>query len=185
MKDPVQSWAYNMVQHPQTLILDTETTGLGPRAEVIEIAIVDIAGKILMDTLVQCQDPIPQDAVRIHGITKDMLEVEKAPTFPQLWPELEPLLRDHKLVIYNADYDLSVIRGTARRYKIALPPMMAPSCLMLHYSAHVGDERWDGDYVYQKLITACREFKIEHTSHRALGDAEAARQVLLKLAEKE
>ena len=54
------------------LILDTETTGLGDDAEVVELAVIDCAGAVLLDTLVRPSGPVPAEAAAIHGITDAM-----------------------------------------------------------------------------------------------------------------
>jgi DNA polymerase-3 subunit epsilon len=46
-------WASQMAQNPTTVVLDTETTGLGVDAEIVEIAIVAIDGRTLLNTLVR------------------------------------------------------------------------------------------------------------------------------------
>jgi len=55
------------------LILDTETTGLDEHAEIVEIAVIDCTGAVLLDTLVRPAGPIPAEAVEIHGITNEMV----------------------------------------------------------------------------------------------------------------
>ena len=62
----------------QPIFLDTETTGLDPRAEIVEIALIDHDGAVLLESLVKPTRPIPQDATRIHRITDGM--VADAPT---------------------------------------------------------------------------------------------------------
>lgn len=74
------------------LIVDTETTGLGDDAEIVEIAVVDSQGSIVFDSLVKPRRPIPREASDIHGITN--AAVEDAPGFAQLWAaELKGVLR--------------------------------------------------------------------------------------------
>ena len=75
------------------LYLDTETTGLGQRDEIVEIAILDPPGKMVIDTLVRPSKPIPQDAVAIHGITNAMVSV--APTWNSIWPEVATVKNGH------------------------------------------------------------------------------------------
>jgi len=55
----------------EPIFLDTETTGLDNRAEIIEISIVDYQGKVLFDELVKPMRTIPIEATRVHGITND------------------------------------------------------------------------------------------------------------------
>ena len=64
------------------LIVDTETTGLGDDAEIVEIAVVDSQGSIVFDSLVKPSRPIPREASDIHGITN--AAVAGAPGFAQL-----------------------------------------------------------------------------------------------------
>lgn len=47
----------------------------------------------------------------VHRIHKSMLR--NAPTFPQVWKSLLPLLSTYEIVIYNAEYDLQILRQTA------------------------------------------------------------------------
>ncbi len=67
--------------------LDTETTGLDSRSEIIEICILDHDGRVLLDSLVQPVGDIPADASAVHGITTAM--VQDAPTWDVLWPQIE------------------------------------------------------------------------------------------------
>ena len=55
-------WAQAMVHRPQTgrrvIVLDTEASGLGEKDVVIEVSAVDLAGNVVMDTLVYPDVPI-------------------------------------------------------------------------------------------------------------------------------
>lgn len=163
-------------------MLDTETTGLNDDDEIIEISLIDLKGRVKLDSLVQCQhETIPAGAARVHGITKDMLS--EAPTFPELWRQLKPLLASYELLIYNAEYDEKMLHQTAKRYKLEMPKLVT-HCLMLQYSAYVGEESYRGGYKYQSLASACSDLKIKQNgAHRALGDAQMALEILKKLAE--
>lgn len=44
------------------LIVDTETTGLENDAQIVEIAVVDLAGRVLLDSLVKPTIYIPREA---------------------------------------------------------------------------------------------------------------------------
>ena len=64
-----------------TVFLDTETTGLDPdHDELLEIAIVDDSGEVLLDTLIKpsTNNPVWPEAEAIHGIAPEM--VADAPT---------------------------------------------------------------------------------------------------------
>lgn len=55
----------------------------------------------------------------IHGITAD--DVESAPTFQQLWPEICPYFENQTVVAHNASFDFSVLRRTLEHYQIPVP----------------------------------------------------------------
>ncbi len=57
-----------MIARNNWLVLDTETTGLVAPAEVIQIAIVNPEGQVLLDSLVSPAQPIPP---RRHSHTWD------------------------------------------------------------------------------------------------------------------
>ena len=167
-------WAQDIIKQ-RPLILDTETTGLDlARDEIVEIALLELDGTVLLNTLVQCRGIIPNAATAIHGIAKEMLEGQ--PTFPEMWQQLSPHL-SRPLVIYNAAYDVPMLAYGALRYGLRMARPNA-HCLMCWYTEHSVGAMGS----YQGLETACRAFGIEPGTHRALSDAEAARQVLLHLA---
>ena len=179
---PSTVWAQEMLSLPNVVTLDTETTGFGQDDEIIEIALWDIQKHRSYATLVQCQQTtIPKEAEKKHHITKSMLR--DAPTWPQIWPKLMSYLTRHVIIIYNADYDLRMLKQTARHYNLPMPELQV-HCLMKHYSAYVGQpsSRAEG-HRFLKLAAACTHFQIEHASaHRALADAQAAAEVIQKLA---
>jgi DNA polymerase-3 subunit epsilon len=167
-------WARDiMKRHP--LILDTETTGLDPaKDEIIDLALVELDGTVVLNTLIQCRGIIPDDAIAVHGITNEMLRGQ--PTFPDMWQQLRPYL-SRPLVIYNTAYDIPMLAYGALRYGLRMSRPDA-HCLMCQYTEY----RVGPAGSYQRLEVACQEFGIEVSSHRALADAQATRQVLLHLA---
>jgi len=101
------------------LILDTETTGLGDDAEVVELTVIDCAGAVLLDTLVRPSGPVPAEAAAIHGITDAMLA--EAPTWSEIHARFCDLVEGRQVVIYNHEFDVRVIGQTARRYGLPAP----------------------------------------------------------------
>ena len=169
-----QQWAQQMLEQ-HALILDTETTGLDPaRDEIIDIALVELDGTVVLDTLVQCQGAVPAAVTKLYGISKEMLEGQ--PTFPEMWQQLSPHLT-RPLVIYTAAYDIPMLAYGALRYHIRMARPVA-HCLMAHYAEYQGGP--DGSY--QRLEIACQKLEIGIGAHRALSEAQAARQVLLHIA---
>ena len=113
------------------LILDTETTGLNYDAEICEIAIINETGKTLLNTLVKPLKPIPQEATAIHGITNEM--VASSPQWSEIHPVFCSLVTGNTLFIYNASFDLKLLRQTAALYDFHLDWLQG-HCVMLEYA---------------------------------------------------
>jgi DNA polymerase III subunit epsilon len=148
----------------KTLFLDTETTGLNPpKDKIVEVAIADIDGNILLNTLVNPEREIGF-ATTIHHITDDM--VCEAPTLRQLWPQIQEIVSDNKIVIYNAQFD-------TRFFPENLECANEISCAMLRYAIIYGDKHpVYGSYKWQKLTAAAAHigYVWEGEAHRALAD---------------
>ena len=147
------------------IYLDTETTGLSPDqgAAIVEVAIVDDAGRALLNTLVDPLRPIPRFASNIHGITDEM--VRGKPSLEKLMPEIDKIVRSQRVVIYNARFDTPFFPNRLRDADTI-------ECAMVRY-AQVTGGRW------QKLDLVSK--RVGHqwsgSAHRALADAEACRSV--------
>jgi len=126
-------WARELLSRPFA-VLDCETSGVGPDAEICQIAIVDgCNGNTLLDMLIKPQDPIPAEATAIHGITNDMVSL--SPTFDQVWAVIEHYLLNWCIVIYNASYDVGVIDGCIDRHDVKSEWEGTNPCAMLAYAA--------------------------------------------------
>jgi len=167
----------------EPIYIDTETTGTGPRSEIIEIAVVDHAGQILYNQLVKPKGQIEPDSIRIHNITPADVKDERP--WEALWPEVEPLLAGRNICTYNSDFDLRLLKQTHQR---AWLKWMIPDarflCVMKLYARFCGE--WDNNrrgYKWQRLETAGQQCGIDlPNSHRASDDALLARAVLLHMA---
>jgi len=172
-----------MLSRDNVLILDTETTGFGDEDEIIDIAIVDTEGRKIANRLIQCQRAsIPQKTKAIHHINEMMLK-ENGVSFPRLWDKLAPLLEGQEVIIYNADFDIRMLKQMVKRYNLQMPELRA-HCLMKYYSDYVGRASRNGNgYSSMSLDAACHHFQINRTNaHRALGDVQASLLLLRGLA---
>lgn len=165
------------------LYLDTETTGLGAQDEIIEICLLESDGSVLRQSLVRPQRLIPADAVRIHGITNVM--VADAPTWADLWPQVAEQIAGRSLAIYNADFDLRMMRQSHARHGLPWEHHERHSlCIMKLYAQFRGD--WNQayrTYRWHSLENAGRQCGIAlPNSHRAQADALLARAVLHAIA---
>lgn len=103
--------AKRILADPNTVILDTETTGLS-NAYICDLAVI-AKGRTVVNTLVNPGMHIPRDASAIHGIYDR--HVKNAPTFAEIWPQLGPILDGSRIVIYNAAYDIKVLSNELTR----------------------------------------------------------------------
>lgn len=164
-------WAKKILKKPDSWrVVDTETTGLDYRDRIVEIAVVDLAGTPLLNTLLKPTGEwfMSPDAEAVHGITSD--ELEGAPTFSDIYPKLVKVLKGCHMLAYGAGFDSQMIEGEISRADL---PQLATShrwhCLMQRYSEWCGEwSHYHQDYRWQAL----------GGSHRALGDSLAALEVL-------
>jgi DNA polymerase III epsilon subunit-like protein len=111
--------------------------------------------------------------VQIHNITDEL--VRESPTWLQVWPQLEAVLKNRVVGIYNAEFDLRMLQQTHQVY--GLPwriPMSRVFCIMKLYSDFSGFLKW------QSLEAAGRQSRIPlPNSHRARDDTLLARELFL------
>lgn len=166
------------------LILDTETTGLGNDAEIIEISIIDCSGKVLLNTLIKPRNSIPAEATAIHGITNEM--VAAAPTWRDIHWQLMALIHTKTLVIYNIDFDVRLILQTAGINGCGFGSLeLNAECAMHNYAEYYG--QWDekrNKFKWQKLVNAAEQqgVIIEGTPHRALSDCKTTLGIIRAMA---
>ena len=176
-KDEVALWAKERLTDPNTLIVDVETTGLpsrDPKTEVVSIAMVDNAGRIVFAGLINPNRPIPLEAQKVHGI--DDRAVKDAPPFPVFGNIIAGLMEGKHVVCYNAGFDVHLLVTLFQRYNIEIPEFEV-SCAMEQYSAFVGDwSKSKEDYKWQKLPHLAFG-----KAHDALVDCESTRLLLQKM----
>jgi DNA polymerase-3 subunit epsilon len=174
-----------MLADEHLVILDTETTGLGGDDEIVEIAVINAQGEVLLDTLVKPTKPIPQGATWIHGITDEM--VDDAPTFPEIYPRLAKVLDGRPVGIYNAAFDTAFLRDDARRHD--LPRLkFRHECVMEWAAMHYGDYSYrHRDFRWVSLVDAYETYvggEIEN-AHRALADCQMTLAVMKAIAQED
>jgi len=179
-RDEVIAWAQVVTADPNVIFLDTETTGLDGSAEIIDIALVDRDGGVLLDTLVRPQRPIPAGASFVHGLFDG--DVAAALTWAEIHPVLLPILASRRVIVFNADYDRRLIHQCCIQDGLGLPDCVW-ECAMLAHAKFAGEPgQWGKQFRWHKLEAAAKSFGIDPGGHRALGDAKAARQVVFAMA---
>jgi DNA polymerase-3 subunit epsilon len=177
-------WAKRILVDEGAIILDTETTGLGEDAEIVEIAVIKVTtGEVLLDTLIKPHGPM--GATHIHGITAE--DVADAPAWPEVLFEVWELCRNaSRVIVYNAEYDRRIIQQTGAAWQLSfltwelapddygkVEPPITWDCAMEWYAEWVNDySSYHKSYRWQRL----------EGGHRALGDCLACLEYIKRMA---
>jgi DNA polymerase-3 subunit epsilon len=172
--------AKEALNDPLGCILDTETTDLN--GYVLQIGVVDMAGKVLLDSLVNPLAEISPEAQRVHGISAEMLR--GAPSFAELLPQLQTVLAGRKIWVYNLDFDEQIVRNERRRIDpenkrkpFSWLGVAENHCAMLLYSSFVGEPyEEDGQFI------SYRYQALPYGDHSAVKDCLGTLQVLHDMA---
>ena len=111
---------------------------------------------------------------RITGISEET--VWDAPTFPELWPEIEPLMSGGLLVAHNAVFDMGVLKKCLQHYEIDWKPYVRYIC-----TVQMGRRILPG--ISHKLDVLCDYYGIELDHHQAASDSRACAKILLRYLE--
>ena len=167
------------------VVFDIETTGLSKETESItEIGAVKVVdGKVIdrFSTFVNPERPIPAEITKLTGITNEM--VADAPVITEILPRFLEFCQDAVLVAHNANFDTGFIRLNAERKcgievkNTVLDTLELSRSLLPELKKH-------------KLDIVCEQLGVSlEGHHRAVNDAEATAEVVLKfidmLVEKE
>jgi DNA polymerase-3 subunit epsilon len=163
------------------IVLDTETTGLSPTDghRLLEIGAVEIfhqatTGKVF-HTLVNPEREVPDDAARLHGHTAAALRDK--PVFAEVVDDFLAFLGDARLVIHNAEFDISFVNAELTR--LGRDPIgmdRVTDTLALARRKHPGQPN--------SLDALCDRYQINRSRrirHGALLDAEILTEIYCEL----
>ena len=167
-----------LLEREDVLVLDTETTGMGKRAEVIEVAVVNTRGEMLLDTLVKPKSSAMNPyAQRVHGITSTMLS--SAPSWAEVLPELADLADRRTVLAWNAPFDRSMLEQTSRIWDVPHPTWLFVCAMRLYAKGRGIKNRGLQKVLVDEGLTHLHK---DYKSHRALGDTVFVLEVLRALS---
>ena len=154
--------------------LDLETTGLKAGFdEIIEVGIVRCTPERVLDsytTLVRPLEMPPLRIQRLTGITPE--ELRTAPAWDEVSERVQALLEDAVLVGHNIEFDAKFLRAAGVTLGRQVDTLELSRIVDPVSPSH-------------RLGDLCRRYDVAiPNAHRALDDAEAARQVFLKQRER-
>lgn len=159
------------------LFLDTETTGLDDDAEIVEIAILNAEGEILLQELCRPSKPMAPEAAAVNKI--DPAELDAAQPWPSIAGQVAGLLAGRLVICHNADYDARLIRQTCRIHNTPPPAPAEWDCTLQLLWPLNGERR---PRLTRAMELAGAEYPAEGSAHRAAYDAECCRRIVLALA---
>lgn len=165
----------------EPLYLDTETTGLDETAQIVEIAILDAAGNALLNERIKPSIDIDAGAEGVHGINAAALI--DCPSWPEIAPTIEKILKGRTVVIFNAEYDSRILRQTAAAFNDPLNWFDDSKTLCAMYLAadmYGATNR----YGTISLLNACSAagVKWRGNAHSALADTYATFDLVQQIA---
>jgi DNA polymerase-3 subunit epsilon len=99
--------------------------------------------------------------------------VSSAPSFPQLWRQIEPVFSSGILVAHNAVFDLGVLKKCLREYGIFWKEAAYYCC-----TVQMGRRLLPG--ISHKLNMMCEHYGIDLDHHKADSDSRAAAEILIR-----
>jgi len=165
----------------RSVLFDTETTGLDPANghRVVEIAAIELINglptKHVFHALIDPERDMPEDALRIHGITSAQLRGK--PRFGEIVPALLAFFGTDKLVAHNAPFDFAFLDAELARLGL---PRLDPARMI--DTLALAKARFPG--LPNSLDALCRRFEIDlsaRTMHNALLDCRLLADVYVEL----
>ena len=155
------------------IVLDVETpNSYNNRMSAIGITVIE-DGEIVDEfySLVNPEQRFDAFNIDLTGIDEKM--VANAPTFPELWKEIEPIMSSGLLVAHNAVFDMNVLKKCLRDYRINWKPYTRYTC-----TVQLGRRLYPG--VSHRLNDDCDRLGISLNHHQADSDSRACAEILLR-----
>ena len=176
------------------IVLDTETTGFDPFSgdRIVEIGAVELLNHMptgeTYHVYINPERSMPIEAFGVHGIGPDLLEppqtpepgavtLKDKPVFAKVGQGFLDFVRDSKMVIHNASFDMKFLNAELRW--MGLPELPMEQALD---TLAIARKRFPGSPA--TLDALCRRFHINNSNrvlHGALLDSEILAEVYLEL----
>ncbi len=165
----------------QFTAFDVETTGFLPRVDqIVEIAAVRFVKGVPSEsfcTLVNPKIVIPPGAMRIHGITDEM--VKDSPLIDEALENFANFCAGDLLVAHNAPFDVEFIKADIEKHETPAPRgIVLDSCAMARKIIPGAP-----NYKLGTLVNHLK-FPVDSAFHRAQADARFCGQLFSHLLEK-
>ena len=146
------------------LFADTETTGLGNKSQVVEVAVVDSRENVIFHRRIRPTVRINPEAEQVHGISEANLA--NAPKWDEVHDAFCKAIQGKTLVFYNASFDQRLLKQTMDAYGLKTPEEISKSECAMQVM-----KQWTGKRV--SLVNAAKGLDLDYAgnAHSAVGDA--------------
>ena len=165
------------------VILDTETTGLSiiEKHRIVEIGCIELENQIptnkIFHEYLNPQRSVSEDAYKIHGYSDDFLSDKK--TFSEIAESFLKFIKDKKIIIHNAAFDLSFLN-----YEFRLIKQKAINKNNIIDTLEIARLKYPGSQ--NSLDALCKRFNIDNSKrekHNALIDCRLLKEVYINLVD--
>ena len=165
------------------VILDTETTGLSiiEKHRIVEIGCIELENQIptnkIFHEYLNPQRAVSEDAYKVHGYSDKFLSDKK--TFPEIVESFLHFIKDKKIIIHNAAFDLSFLN-----YEFRLINKKIIDKNNIIDTLEIARRKYPGSQ--NSLDALCKRFNIDNskrTKHSALIDCQLLREVYINLVD--
>ena len=163
------------------VFLDTETTGLSFKDghKIVEIACIETKDLIptgrVFHKLINPKRNVPEEAFKVHGFSENFLKEKE--TFDKIADEFLKFIKEKKIIIHNASFDLSFLNG-----ELELIKKNKIDKKLIIDSLEVARNKFPG--TSNSLDALCKRFNVDLSrrfKHNALLDCELLREVYINL----
>ena len=163
------------------VILDTETTGLSvsENHKIVEIGCIELKNQIatgkIFHKYINPQRPVSIEAYKVHGYSDDFLSDKE--TFSQIGKSFIDFIKDKKIIIHNAAFDLSFLN-----HELKLINLNTINKNMVVDTLELARQKYPG--AQNSLDALCKRFNIDNLrreKHSALMDCELLKEVYINI----
>jgi len=163
------------------VVLDTETTGLSVKDghRIVEIGCIELENLIPTSNKFHCylnpERKVSEKAFEVHGYTDEFLSNKKK--FKEIVNEFLNFIKDKKLIIHNADFDLMHLNN-----ELNIIGKKGISKENVVDTLEIAREKFPGSTI--NLDALCKRFRIDNSrrkKHTALIDCELLSKVYINL----
>ena len=163
------------------VILDTETTGLSTAEnhKIIEIGCIELSNQIptnkIFHTYINPKRSVSEEAYKVHGYSDKFLSSQKI--FSEISEDFLSFIKDKKLIIHNAPFDLSFLN-----YELRLINQQVIDKKNVVDTLEIARSKYPGSQ--NSLDALCKRFNIDNSKrekHNALIDCHLLKEVYVNL----